>query len=147
MKTETIPIHPSPPSSPVRFFPHEVADLSIALAYMLLPAPAAPPQDPPNWALRYVVLLWLSLVCRLPFDLAQFDDDDECPGRTAARLDALARGFLGRAGLEREGAVALLSRLYTRYVLLPFFWLGEYLTLSAQKGHSPSIPRILGVGE
>ena len=52
----------------------------------------------------------------LPFDLAQFDEEGQ-PGWTAEQLDTLARSFLGKAGLERDGAVALLSTLYTRCVI------------------------------
>jgi tubulin-specific chaperone D len=102
----------------VRFFPHEVADLPIVLDYML--APNTPAQVPTNWSLRYVFLLWLSLICMIPFDLAQFDDGDHI-GQTAASIEALAKGFLGNAGLEREGAAILLSRLYMRYTDLRLF--------------------------
>jgi hypothetical protein len=96
---------------PVRFFPHEVADLSIALEYMLLSDGLC--QEPSQWALRYIVLLWLALICMIPFDLAQFDPAERA-GKTARDLETMAKGFLGKAGLEREGAATLLSRLYTR---------------------------------
>lgn len=69
-------------------------------------------EAPRQWALRYAVLLWLALICMIPFDLAQFDEGAD--GETADALEGLARGFLGRAGLEREGAALLLARLYTR---------------------------------
>ena len=87
----------------------------------------SPARDPQNWSLRYVVLLWLGLVCMLPFDLKQFDDDHDVGGTpggkeddrasfsiTAGRIDSLAHEFLGNAGLEREGAAILLAKLYTR---------------------------------
>jgi hypothetical protein len=99
----------------VNFFPHEVADLSIALNYMLMPD--GPVQESSQWALRYVVLLWLSLVCMIPFDLVQFDETDGV-GQTATAIESLAKKFLGKAGLEREGAAILLSRLYMRYVAI-----------------------------
>ncbi|KAF8073788.1 armadillo-type protein [Lyophyllum atratum] len=73
-------------------------------------------QDVSQWALRYVVLIWLSLICMIPFDLAQFDETDEA-GNTATSIESAAKGFLGKAGLERQGAALLLSRLYTRYAL------------------------------
>lgn len=66
-----------------------------------------------HWALRYAILLWLSLICKIPFNLAQFDESDEI-GRTADRLEGVGKGYLDRAGLEREGAAVLLSQLYTR---------------------------------
>lgn len=96
----------------VRFFPHEIADLSIALDYILMQD--GPTRKISQWALRYVVLLWLSLICMIPFDLAQFDEAEQV-GQTANTIESLAKGFLGYAGLEREGAAILLSRLYLRY--------------------------------
>lgn len=98
----------------VRFFPHEVADLSIALDYMLIPEGL--PQDTSQWALRYIVLIWLSLICMIPFDLAQFDEVDQ-PGATATAIETLAKSYLGKAGLERDGAALLLSRFYMRWAL------------------------------
>lgn len=71
-------------------------------------------RDPRQWALRYAVLLWLALICIIPFDLAQFDERAE--GETADALEELARPLLSRAGLEREGAALLLARLYMRRV-------------------------------
>jgi len=88
--------------------------MSIALNYML--TQNTPAQDPSNWPLRYVILLWLSLVCMIPFDLAQFDNDDEVD-HTAVAIESLAKGYLSKAGLEREGAAILLSRLFIRYAV------------------------------
>ncbi|KAG8909114.1 hypothetical protein FRC00_010736 [Tulasnella sp. 408] len=65
-----------------------------------------------NWETRYIVLLWLSLVAMLPFDLAQFDRGN--PGSTFERLEAAGKTNLDKAGLEREGAALLLARLYAR---------------------------------
>jgi hypothetical protein len=79
---------------------------------MLLPG--AMNNDHAEWPLRYMVLIWLSLICMLPFDLAQFDDADR-PGYTATALETSAKTYLGKAGLEREGAAILLSRLFMRY--------------------------------
>ena len=57
--------------------------------------------------------LWLSLICMIPFDLEQLDDPDHV-GETANVVEAAAKEYLGRAGLEREGSVILLSRFYMR---------------------------------
>lgn len=65
-----------------------------------------------NWETRYIVLLWLSLVAMLPFDLAQFDGEN--PGSTFERLEIAGKNNLDKAGLEREGAALLLTRLYAR---------------------------------
>ncbi|KAI0372156.1 TBCD protein [Pilatotrama ljubarskyi] len=94
-----------------RFFPHEIADLTVVLDYIT--APNSPAQDPTQWPLRYAVLLWLSLVCMIPFDLEQFDEAGHV-GETATRIEDIAKSFLGKAGVDREGAAILLSRLYMR---------------------------------
>ena len=69
-----------------------------------------------QWALRWVMMLWLSLVAMIPFDLAQFDDESKL-GHTARSLESVGKSYLGKAGLERDGAALLLSRLYMRYVV------------------------------
>ncbi|KAJ7095891.1 TBCD protein [Mycena belliarum] len=91
----------------IRFFPHEIADLALARACL-----GGVAREPRQWALRYAALLWLALICMIPFDLAQFDEHAD--GETADALEGLARSFLNRAGLERGGAALLLARLYTR---------------------------------
>lgn len=86
---------------------------------MLLPE--GPAKQITQWPLRYVVLLWLSLICMIPFDLAQFDEGDSV-GKTAISIESLAKQLLGKAGLEREGAAILLSRLYMRYEIMHLFF-------------------------
>ncbi|KAG6896922.1 hypothetical protein C0992_005258 [Termitomyces sp. T32_za158] len=49
----------------------------------------------------------------IPFDLAQFDEVGK-GDYTASMIESSTREFLGKAGLEREGAALLLSRLYMR---------------------------------
>ncbi|GJE97138.1 tubulin folding cofactor D C terminal domain-containing protein [Phanerochaete sordida] len=94
-----------------RFFPHEVDDLAIALTFLFDNTELA--EDQEQWPLRYIMLLWLSLICMLPFDLAQFDEPENV-GKTASDLESVAKSFLGKAGMEREGASILLARLYAR---------------------------------
>lgn len=53
----------------------------------------------------------------IPFDLAQFDEDDSV-GKTAETIESVAKKYLGCAGLERESAALTLSRLYTRSGLI-----------------------------
>lgn len=69
------------------------------------------------WEARYTLLLWLSLVCMIPFNLRQFDR----PGQstTVDRITGLARVFIGVTGVEREASVVLVGRLYQRYVIPP----------------------------
>lgn len=49
----------------------------------------------------------------IPFDLEQFDDVGKS-GETAARLESVAKTFLDKAGVDRDSAALLLSRLYMR---------------------------------
>ncbi len=100
-----------------RFFPHEVADLSIVLDYMSRSEILW--RDQYYWTLRYVILLWLSLICMLPFDLSQFDEEDQ-KGQTASKIEDIANSNLSRAGVEREAAGILLARLYSRCVGLRY---------------------------
>ncbi|KAG7443080.1 TBCD protein [Guyanagaster necrorhizus] len=101
-----------------RFLPHEIADLSIALTYMQNANSLVVEVD--QWALRYTFLLWLSLICMLPFDLAQFDVV-EGGNHTALSIEHIGKEFLSKAGLEREGAAIMLSRLYMRKDTLTIF--------------------------
>ena len=49
----------------------------------------------------------------LPFDLAQFDEP-EAIGKTASDMEFVAKSYLDKAGVEREGAAVMLSRFYSR---------------------------------
>lgn len=101
-----------------KFFPHEIADLTIALD--CLTSPKSPVSQTLRWSLRYILLLWLSLVCMIPFDLEQFDEVGK-EGETATRVETAGKSFLGKAGLDREGAALLLSKFYMRYGANFFF--------------------------
>ncbi|RXM37453.1 Tubulin-specific chaperone D [Acipenser ruthenus] len=53
----------------LRLFPHEVADVQPVLDLLCL-------QDPKGyetWETRYMLLLWLSMTCLIPFDLSRLD--------------------------------------------------------------------------
>ena len=74
------------------------------------------------WESPYIILLWLSLICKIPFDLAKFDEDDSNKGHesgssTVEELERIGKRYLPKAGMESQGAALLLSCLYTRYVL------------------------------
>ena len=102
----------------VPFFPHQVEDLAICLEY-IQQLQHDPPMTSPTqlWSIRYVLLLWLWLICRIPFDLSNFDSDPAKPGQTASAIETIGRNATGMAGIERDGAALLLARLYTRYAV------------------------------
>jgi hypothetical protein len=96
----------------VQFFPHELGDLIPILNLIKQEGQAT--QDVQRWQLRYVVLLWLSLICMIPFDLSLFDEGDQ-KAATSMNLQLAGDAWLENAGLERFAAAQLLSRLYMRY--------------------------------
>lgn len=87
----------------MRFFPHEVTDLS-ALLQLLEPPETL---NAASWYLRYILLLWLSVACRVPFDLAHLPGADEA-------ISAISYRYLNEASKERDGAIALLARYHSR---------------------------------
>lgn len=99
----------------IRFFPHEVADLAPALEFAQILNRA---QSSTLWSTQHVALLWISLICMIPFDLAQFDELGR-EGQTAAAIEAIAKQSLTSSGIVRESAAILLSRLYVRRDVLP----------------------------
>ena len=95
-----------------------MADLEPALAYLQ----ALDGKDTEIWETRYVLLLWLSLICMIPFDLKKVDSGDSA--RTLMdRLSKIGEIYLGSTGKEYESAAVLLTRLLTRYV----FGLGNWV--------------------
>ncbi|KAH8998594.1 TBCD protein [Lactarius akahatsu] len=99
----------------IRFFPHEITDLAVALNFAQVLDRA---QISSLWPIQYVALLWISLICMIPFDLAQFDEVGK-EGQTAVAIEAVARRGLTNSGIVRESAAILLSRLYVRKDMLP----------------------------
>ena len=98
--------------SAVRFFPHEIADLAVALEFAQILDRAQ--STTTLWSTRHVTLLWISLICMIPFDFAQFDEVGR-EGQTADAIEAIAKRSLANSGVVRESAAILLSRLYVRY--------------------------------
>lgn len=96
----------------VRYFPHEIADLAVALEFVQILDQST--SSTTLWSTRHVTLLWISLICMIPFDLAQFDEVGR-EGETAVTIEGVAKRSLTSSGLVRESAAILLSRLYVRY--------------------------------
>jgi len=104
----------------VRFFPHEIADLAVALEFAQILDRTQ--SSTTLWATRHVALHWISLICMIPFDLAQFDEVEK-EGQTAVTIEAIAKRSLTNSGVARESAAILLSRLYVRYKNIHIRWL------------------------
>lgn len=106
----------------VRFFPHEVADLAALLAVLSDSADNASELLRAGWEVRFVLILWLSLVCMIPFGLDRFDHL-AAGASTWTRLQDIGFRYLGEPGKEREAAALLLARLMLRCV--PAIWLSS----------------------
>uniref|UniRef100_A0A672ZUY0 Tubulin folding cofactor D n=1 Tax=Sphaeramia orbicularis TaxID=375764 RepID=A0A672ZUY0_9TELE len=60
----------------MQLFPHEVADVQPVLDLLS----RQDPKDTETWETRYMLLLWLSMTCLIPFDLSRLDGHLESDG-------------------------------------------------------------------
>lgn len=89
-------------------FPHEVLDLSTLLRALTDEHAVASA----TWQTRYILLLWLSLVCRLPFALERLGSG--AGAGAGGMIVLLGMKYLRSSSKESQGAVALLARYYSR---------------------------------
>ncbi|KAJ2828087.1 hypothetical protein FBU31_003002, partial [Coemansia sp. 'formosensis'] len=114
----------------LRFFPHSVADVEPVLATLWRHTANLATS---SWTARYVMLVWLSLLSMVPFDLESIDSgianlpplDSSTFGNTQpssenggkALVDLwveLGQFYLRRPGCDMEGAAVMLARLLSR---------------------------------
>jgi hypothetical protein len=98
-----------------------------------------------SWEVSYGLLLWLSIVILVPFDLRSLEGaDEENPER--GFLDSvvdLCKGFLGDTGKTRDAAALLLANVLSRYrflllPLLPFIFFLPFLPFLLFLLHLPA---------
>ncbi|CAG8496822.1 13874_t:CDS:10, partial [Acaulospora colombiana] len=109
----------------VKFFSHEVSDLEPTFYFLV----ALDPNDYTGWETRYVLLIWLSLICMIPFDLKTVDSLAVAGGNKFPLVDHmidLAKFYLKVTGKERDGAAVFLSRLLTRRDIAEIY-LADYI--------------------
>ncbi|TPX36633.1 hypothetical protein SmJEL517_g01309 [Synchytrium microbalum] len=95
----------------IKFFTHDVSDLEPVLNFLT----SLDAKDPEIWETRYILLLWLSLIAMIPFDLKTVDSGLAGGVETLMdRLIRVGREYLGATGKEYEGGGVLLTRLLTR---------------------------------
>ncbi|KAG7262649.1 hypothetical protein CRUP_001489, partial [Coryphaenoides rupestris] len=99
----------------MQLFPHEVADVQPVLDLLS----TQDPKDPDIWETRYMLLLWLSMTCLIPFDLSRLDGHlDSASGRarepTMDRIMALVKTYLTVTDSCRYAAAVLVSKFVTR---------------------------------
>ncbi|XP_078461342.1 tubulin-specific chaperone D isoform X1 [Lampetra fluviatilis] len=100
----------------IRLFPHEVADFEPVLALL----EAQDPMDQKTWQTRYILLLWLSMLSLIPFDLTRFDG--ALPGGVSGserkpvmeRVLDVAKTYLVVTDSPRNAAATLVAKFVTR---------------------------------
>ena len=104
--------------APVRFFPHDVTDLSFLLDLLTSPSDLPPTtsaseanQTGPlstSWELRYCLLLWLSVCIRLPFSFRLL-----APG-AEDKIRHVGLRWLRTSGKESDAAAQVVGRYFSR---------------------------------
>jgi tubulin-specific chaperone D len=105
-----------------RFFPHEAADLEPVLCTLK----AQDRGDHERWQTRYGLLLWLSMLVLVPFDICSIDSgladapsqsqrpQQQATATLVGTLCELAKAYLEDPGPTREAAAACLASLLKR---------------------------------
>ncbi|XP_059235927.1 tubulin-specific chaperone D isoform X2 [Mustela nigripes] len=99
----------------LRLFPHEVADVQPVLDMFT----SQNPRDHETWETRYMLLLWLSVTCLIPFDFSRLDGNLLTrPGQmrmsTTDRILQIAKTYLVVSDKARDAAAVLVSKCVTR---------------------------------
>ncbi|ELU05840.1 hypothetical protein CAPTEDRAFT_167258 [Capitella teleta] len=99
----------------VRLLPHEVADLEPVLAMLAEQSPS----DHQNWEVRYMLLLWLSMVSMIPFDMNRLDsnlrqNDGQRRLPIMERIIQTAQSYVSSTDKSQDAAAYTLSRFFTR---------------------------------
>ncbi|KAJ3359026.1 hypothetical protein HDU91_005029 [Kappamyces sp. JEL0680] len=106
----------------VKFFSHEVSHLEPCIDFFNHISDPAKAAFRPLWEMRFVMLLWISLVCMIPFDLKKIDSEragqdklvDRILGIVKLWIDCVGTAARLTVGKEYEGAGLLAMRLLTR---------------------------------
>ncbi|KAH7298542.1 hypothetical protein KP509_25G048400 [Ceratopteris richardii] len=112
----------------VKFFPHQVSDLELAVDLLQLchseieETSILREESTGQWETKCCLLLWLSILVLIPFDIASvdtsFSETDLSNSRVVPplveKILTLCKEYLGNPGPMREMAGVLLSRLLTR---------------------------------
>ncbi|GAB5581455.1 tubulin-specific chaperone D isoform X1 [Prionailurus iriomotensis] len=99
----------------LRLFPHEVADVQPVLDMFT----NQNPRDHETWETRYMLLLWLSVTCLIPFDFSRLDGNLVAPPgqirmSTMDRILEVAETYLVVSDKARDAAAVLVSKFVTR---------------------------------
>lgn len=109
----------------LKFVPHEVADLEPLFNYLV----ATNLSDVANWHAHYFLLVWLSVVVLVPFDIETIDSN----GALIERMLNVAKGFLKHTGRPREAACSVIAKLLTRPDVQRAGYLNVFLDSEVQR--------------
>ena len=93
----------------LRWFPHEVTDLEP----ILLAMEQQDPNDFSVWEVRFALLLWLAMVCMVPFDISRFDTSQQRVS-TMDRIIQIAKVYIGAQDKTRDATVLVVGRFLSR---------------------------------
>ncbi|KAM4531066.1 tubulin-specific chaperone D [Odontesthes bonariensis] len=99
----------------MQLFPHEVSNVQPVLELLS----SQDPKDSETWETRYMLLLWLSMTCLIPFDLSRLDghlesESGKAREPTMDRILAIAKSYLVVSDTPRDAASVLVSKFMTR---------------------------------
>uniref|UniRef100_A0A8C8DKC6 Tubulin-specific chaperone D n=1 Tax=Oryzias sinensis TaxID=183150 RepID=A0A8C8DKC6_9TELE len=99
----------------MQILPHEVSDVEPVLQMIS----RQDPKDLETWETRYMLLLWLSMTCLIPFDLSRLDGYLMSTGGKKEdlvmnRILAIAKSYLVVTDSPRDAASVLISKFMTR---------------------------------
>ena len=90
----------------VKFFPHEVADMEPVVEMLHF-------QETDEWWIADVLILWLSIIVLVPFDIDTIDSKKEHE-ILVKRIINISKTHMSNSGKIREATAVLLSKLLTR---------------------------------
>jgi hypothetical protein len=91
----------------VKFFPHEVSDMEPACEMLHF-------YQSTDYFVPYILVLWLSIIVLVPFDLTSIDSLKNDKEILVKRIINLGRGYLLDGGKIKDGATIMLAKLITR---------------------------------
>lgn len=90
----------------LKFFPHEVCDMEMITELLHF-------QDAEHWEIPYILVLWLSIVILVPFDLTTIDSSKQTE-ILVKRISNIGRSYSGNPGKIRDAAALMLGNLMSR---------------------------------
>lgn len=91
----------------LKFFPHEVSDMEMITEMLHF-------QETTDWEVPYILVLWLSIVVLVPFDLTTIDSGKEKQEILVKRISNIGRSLSTHPGKLKDGAALMLGNLMSR---------------------------------